>query len=380
MSQADYWYVRFPDGRILRAASTLLVRQELSAGHIPLSSTVRRAPSDEWVSLGWTQEFADLVEQLAARSPSPSRAAGTTPGAASPAAAAASRRAVAASIGSRLDPDRLHLIGVRGYLHELLVALDSTLIDKKMSIAVVAGLILGFLLALAQAGGFERDAPWIVPAWCLAGAAAIALDFLAALLIQLTYVELARLRPARWRDGLAGIGRLAIRLVLTQAIICGAVWGIIMLLRWAPYWLGGGAEEAGSEIAAGTVLALGMVLEAALWPIFALWWQVPPILVVEGTSIAGALRQWYALLRHHLGRVLLYQAMAVGLGLGMTLCFLLPIAPLFLPTFVAPEPLANVAAGTRCLLLGLACAPLWAYWTVANVFIYLNLRYGGERR
>jgi hypothetical protein len=84
-------------------------------------------------------------------------------------------------------------------------------------------------------------------------------------------------------------------------------------------------------------------------------------------------------LRHHLGRVFLYQAMALVLGLLMTVCFLLPIAPLFVPAFASPEPLANVAAGTRCLLLGLACAPLLAYWTVANVFIYLNLRYGGKR-
>ena len=60
MSQADFWYIRFPDGRVLRAASTVVLRQELNAGHIPLGSTVRRSPSEEWVSLAWTQEFADF--------------------------------------------------------------------------------------------------------------------------------------------------------------------------------------------------------------------------------------------------------------------------------------------------------------------------------
>src|SRR5262249_11649543 len=113
MSQADFWYIRFPDGRILRAASTIILRQELSAGHIPLGSTVRRSPEDEWVSLEWTQEFADLVERLAAssrakqaetrrRTPVPAAAPRETPN-------AAPVPVDAATVGSRLDGTRLHL-------------------------------------------------------------------------------------------------------------------------------------------------------------------------------------------------------------------------------------------------------------------------------
>lgn len=364
MSQADFWYVRFPDGRILRAANTLIVRQELGSGHIPLNSTVRRSPTEEWVALGWMQEFADVVEQLSTRSVAP------TPRSSPPATPPpGSRRLLGSSVGSRSD------LGVSGYLRELLAALDSTLIDKKMALAVASGLILGFVLALSQAGGFARDGGWLVSAWCLAGAAAITLDLLTVLLMKLTYVELSRLRPARWREGLAGIGRTTFRLLLTQAIVGGTAGGLIVLIRGTPSRL-----MAGSEIAAGMMLAVGMVLEVVLWPLFAFWWQMPPILVVEGVSLGRGLGQWLNLLRRHLGRVLLFQAMALGLGLLITAPFVLPIVPLFLPTFHPPQPLANVADGTRCLLLGLACAPLFAYWTVANVFIYLSLHYGSVRR
>src|SRR5690349_19800165 len=57
----DTWYVRFPDGRVVRAANTQVVRQHLSTGQIPLESRVRRSGEDEWSTLDWTREFADLV-------------------------------------------------------------------------------------------------------------------------------------------------------------------------------------------------------------------------------------------------------------------------------------------------------------------------------
>ncbi len=383
MSDADFWYIRFPDGRILRAASTAILRHELEAGHIPLGSTVRRSPHDEWVSVEWTQEFADLVGQLTAQPPAPepepeprrrkparSGMTGASPGHAAP-------------VGSRLDPPRLHSVGVRGYLEELLAALDSTFVAKKILLGIVAGLFLGGLLMFQQAASFERDSRWLVPALCLSAAAMLALDFLTGLLTQLTYLELCALRPASWSEGLTAVGRLTIRIVVVQVIVRGAVWGLIVLLRWLPYWLSPGPEQswtAGQQIAAGIALALGMILEAILWPVFLLWWVLPPILVVEESSIGRSLRLWLSLLHQHLGRVFLYQAMALGLGVLIAAPFLVLIAPLFLPTFCPPEELREVAGGTRCLLLGLACAPMLSYWIVANVFIYLNLRYGASNR
>jgi hypothetical protein len=379
MSHADFWYIRFPDGRILRAASTALVRQELDAGHIPLGSTVRRSPTEEWVSLAWTEEFADLVEP---RSPPPEPE--PRPRKAAPRGGTANAAPnQPATVGSRLDPSRLHLVGVRGYLDELLAALDSTLIARKLLLGIAAGLLLGGLLALEGAGWFERASRWFVPACGLAAIATVVFDFLTALLTQLTYVELSRLRPARWYEGLAGIGRLTLRLVLIQVLVRGSAWGLIVLLRWLPYWLGSAPDEpwtTGQQIFAGIALAVGMVLEAILWPVFFFWWLTPPILAVEECSVWRGLRQWLALLRLHLGRVFLYQMMAVGLGVLLTAPFLLLIAPLFLPTFCPPEELHEVMGGTRSVLLGLACAPMLTYWIVANMFVYLNLRYGASNR
>ncbi len=387
MSQADFWYVRFPDGRILRAASTAILRHEVDAGHIPLGSTVRRAPSDEWVSLEWTQEFADLVGQHSASPPPPEPVPSPESRRHKPGrrGEAANHPAVehSATVGSRLDSSRPHLVGVRGHVEELLAALDSTLVAKKILLGFGAGLFLGVLLAAERAAWFETDSRRLVPAWCLAGAAMIVLDFLTALLTQLTYIELARLRPARWREGLSHIVPLTIRLILTQVIVRGSTWGLIVLLRWLPYWLGPGPEGSQTAIrqtVAGTALALGMVLEAFLWPLFFFWWLMPSVLVVEECSLRHGLRRWLALLRQHLGRVFLYQTMAVGLGMLATAPFLLLIAPLFLPTFCPPQELHEVADGMRAVLLGLACGPMLTYWIVANVFIYLNLRYGASGR
>src|SRR5947207_2748939 len=58
----DAWYIRIPDGRVLRAATTKAVRVHVGSGLIPPDSRVRRHPDDEWAALEWTQEFADLVK------------------------------------------------------------------------------------------------------------------------------------------------------------------------------------------------------------------------------------------------------------------------------------------------------------------------------
>ncbi|MHB1426322.1 MAG: hypothetical protein ACYC3I_24420 [Gemmataceae bacterium] len=391
MSQADFWYIRFPDGRVLRAASTTVLRQELSARRIPLTSTVRRSPNEEWVSLSWVQEFADLVEELASQ-PAPNETPalrGTSIPPAKPPAEA--RRSVkdapdqSATVGSRVDPARLQLVGVRGYLGELLAALDSSLVLKKLLLGAIAGLFLGALLMLLErASWVEQDSRWLATVWPMLVICLLVFDALASLLTRLTYIELARLRPARWREGLDGLGYLTVRVVVAQAIVGGIVWGLIVLLRWLPFWLSPGAEEEswskGQQILAGSALSLGMLLEALLWPIFVFLCQMPPLLVVEDCTVWSGLRRWLAFLNRHLGRVFLYQTMAVGLGLLVTAPFLLLIAAMFLPSFHAPEGLQEAAAGTRYLLLGLACSPMLTYWITSNVFIYLNLHYGASNR
>ncbi len=381
MSQVDFWYVRFPDGRVLRAASTAVLRQELSARRIPLGSTVRRSPSEEWVSLAWTQEFADVVEELAAHPPS--KASKTAESSrAHPEDTLHSGSATtnhAATIGSRLDPARLHLVGVRSYLEELLAALDTALVPKKLLLGLIAGILLGALFLIERAAWFERESSWLTTAWILLAACSVLFDGLTSLLTRLTYLELARMRPARWRHGLDGLGRLTIWVIVSKLIVWGCVGGVIVLFRWLPVWLSPATEELpnqGPLILGGTVLVLCILGEVLLYPVFFLWWLLPPLLVVEGCTIWSGLRQWLDLLRRHLGRVFLYQTMATGLGVLVTAPLLLLIVPLFSPSFHPPEGLQDISRNTRLFLLGLASAPLLTYWITANMFIYLNLRYG----
>jgi hypothetical protein len=375
LKHPDYWYIRFPDGRILRAGSTVILRQELEAGHIPLGSTIRRAPEEEWTALAWTQEFADLVERLSAQ------AAAREAELRRPTGGPAEHTA---TVGSRLDPSLLQYVGVRDYLGELVSALDCTFVSRKLVLGLLAGLLLGGVFTLQLADWWERDSGLLVWTWVQAGVGAIVVAFLTALLTKLTYVELSRLRPARWSEALPGIGRLTIRTVVTQAILLGAAWGLIVLLRWLPYWLGPGPDDATNALrqsAVGVALALGMVLEGGLWAMFFLWWLLPPILIVEECSVWRGLRQWSDLLRKHFRGVLLYQVLAVSLGSLLTVPLLMLIAPLFLPSFCPPEGRQALVEGVRSRLLGLACFPMLTYWIVANVFIYLNLRYGaGGRR
>src|SRR3712207_1212650 len=60
---------RLPDGRVLRVASTAALRRDVESGQVPVTSTVRRSPEEEWMPLEWTREFADLVQALRARPP-----------------------------------------------------------------------------------------------------------------------------------------------------------------------------------------------------------------------------------------------------------------------------------------------------------------------
>jgi hypothetical protein len=391
MSQADFWYIRFPDGRVLRAASTSVLRHELNAGHIPLASTVRRSPHDEWVSLEWTEEFAELVEELANRQRQ--LPGNSTPPPAEEKAKAKERTleprpANAATdhstlVRSRLDSARLHLVGVRGYFDELLAALDSTLSAKKLLLGVFAGFLLGALFALEDAAWFETESRRRLAAWPLFAVGLIVFAGLTALLTRLTYIELARLRPARWREGVEGLGRLTVWLTAALVLVGGAAWGLTVVLRWLPFWWGGGAEETWSDsqqLLGGTALILGMLLQALLALLFVLWWLLPALLVVEDCTVWRGLRQWLHLLRDNFWRCFLYQMMSLGLSVLIAASFLLPLAPLFLPSFVAPAELSAIVRGTRRLLFGLTCAPMLTYWITSNVFIYLNLRYGGSGR
>jgi hypothetical protein len=104
------------------------------------------------------------------------------------------------------------------------------------------------------------------------------------------------------------------------------------------------------------------------------------------------------LLRQHLNRALLYEALAVVPAAIVTAGLLLPIeaAARRQTEVLRAEGTRRLDSGdigqmalraeldwvspTRRLVQGVAVAPLAAFLAVANVFIYLNLRYEQEPR
>src|SRR5262249_33512757 len=63
MSQADdIWYVRFPDGRVVRVRTTERVRRYLASGRIPRASLVHRSPEEEWTVVEWVPELVNVAD------------------------------------------------------------------------------------------------------------------------------------------------------------------------------------------------------------------------------------------------------------------------------------------------------------------------------
>src|SRR5262249_33567424 len=105
-----------------------------------------------------------------------------------------------------------------------------------------------------------------------------------------------------------------------------------------------------------------------------------PILVVEECSWIRALRILFGLLRRKLGRVLLDEVLAVTMTVGLALPFLLLLPAL--KELSLDERLGPARDCAREALLGIVLTPALAFFMIANVFIYLNLRLeemGGRR-
>ena len=98
--------------------------------------------------------------------------------------------------------------------------------------------------------------------------------------------------------------------------------------------------------------------------------------------LAGV-REWWQLIRDHFGRIVVYEGLAVLLGAAISLPLTLAVglaavgSPGLLPQWpVVPGAGDGGAAGAVLAAVhGLSAAPLLALLPVANVFIYLNLRY-----
>lgn len=349
-SAAETWYVRLPDGRTLRARNADVLRGYLSAGRIPSDSQVRRSGEEEWLPL-------ERVAELAAALPSP-QVRPLDPVAGRP----------------RPATNELRTLGVRGLVEELLSAFDISLDRSKLSIAAMTGVLLAIgLIAFELVGSFP-----FVP-WGLIGYTVTALFVLAAvalgtvLLTQLTFIELDRHRPARSAEVRAGLLGQTLRVLFAQGLVAGALVGLVLFFRAAAPWLG--AQELGEfrDVVLGIVSVARLLLEVLCWPIVGMAvLLLGPLLVIEELSILRSLREWLGMLRRHVGRIYLYEALALTLATVVALPMLLLVV---VAAHSVGDSMGLVERIALWVLGGVALTPMIAYLTVANVFIYLNLRY-----
>src|SRR5262249_51556971 len=220
----DTWYVRLPTGRVVRARNTHKLRAHLGRGTIPTGSQARRSDHENWRPLASIAEFADLL--LPAASTSPGLLPGSSPEIETP------------SVAARLDTTRLHTLGVPALLRELLGALDSTLVRSKLLVAALAALLGGILLAVLDGGLVDALLPEAWQRGWVAGSVLVPLAAVTvSVLTRMTYLEVATLRPAPWREVRDGLSRATARVLLAWLLVGGPVAAVFVVLRWLPGWL-----------------------------------------------------------------------------------------------------------------------------------------------
>jgi hypothetical protein len=362
----DLWFLRFPDGRVLRAAGTAVLRQQLASGRIPPGTRLRRSLDEEWRSLERYPELADL------RSP-----------AERPVAANAHDSGVHShsTIASRLDPFQLHQVGIRGLLEELLAAVDSTAVRLKLAVALNCGIVFGVLAGLSFLPYLSFALNPRGQGWLLVLGVLLVGIWMTTVLSKLTFSELSRLRPARWADARHDLSGSFGRLLVLQGGLVVFFAVLILAARWLPGFLYQSAGEDaphGWLIAAQVAALAGILLEGLTWTLMLLLLPLGPLLVVENCSMFAALGRWRVLMRQHLGRLLLAESLA--LGIAALLCTPLALILVALWTVHPIEPATLAVNVLRTLLLGVAGAVVWSYLIVANVFIYLHLRYETDAR
>lgn len=370
---SDAWFVRLPDGRVLRAANTTVLREQLSAGRIPPESRVRRSPEEEWISLDWAEEFADVVKSVggATTRGQPTVSNGGAPGLGLKATRAAGRD----------DPLRLRAVGFRALAEELLAALDNTLAGAKLPVTGGAGVASGVLLAVGLALDSPEEAWYLRPlAWAVVAAALLAV-VAQVLVTQMTYTELSELRPATWAEAVAGLLRHSMRVLACYAVAAGALAAGVWLCRAAPAyaseWIGPARLGEFAPVAREFLDVVTLLIEAMIWAVCLFVPLFGPVVVVEEASVPASLSLWAALVRRHFGRLFLYESAAL-LGGAAMLAFVLPLV-LAASFRRAGWPGDQAPGPALCVLVGLGVAPLAAYALVAQVFIFLNVRYGETR-
>ena len=367
------WYVRLPDGRVITAKSTASVRHHVESGNIPPNSMARRDMEEEWTSLAWIADFADLAGgsrnfaalEPAAPTPIPSKN-GSSPDV-----------QLKSGISSRLDPLRLQTVGIRGLVDELIAAFDSTVSTGKLRIAAITCAIgaLAIYAIMRIALLAHPEGIWL--AQLLGGVMGLVwLASVTTLLTRQTHLELSSMRPVYPDEANKDAGPFILRVFFGYVATIGVAAGALVLLQQLPGWVGNWTSGMNANVAEGlmtAVIVLGTLAAVGVFALVLMSFLLPPVLVVEECSLGKAIREWRSILREHRLRVMIYEGMAIALSVVAAI----PVAlPVYLAQQYGPGSASTVLGQALPFALwGLAVAPAIAFLAVANLFIYLNLRY-----
>ncbi|MCS7045180.1 MAG: hypothetical protein NZO58_02365 [Gemmataceae bacterium] len=359
----DIWYVRLPSGRVIRSRNSVSLRYHVRRGRIPATSQVRRSFDEDWVPLAAIQEFAEAAEVAAMRRRRLENGGDGAP-----------RRR------SHVDYQEWRTLGVRGLVRELADALDSSLHRAKLGAACFLGILGSVALVLWRLlDAVLDDIVWRTAAVCLgAGLFVVAASTGISLITQFTAVELSRMRSPRRPELWPGALGHGLRLSVALLLIVGSGAVLVWLLRHLPGWVEQHRleESAWWGYAAAAALVVRLILEVVFWPLVALApLLLSPILVIQECSVRRAIREWWRLLRTQLGRIFLYEALATTLAAVFTVPLLIPIALAWWSLGTMTGLQLEASQATLTVLTGIAMTPFLATLLVANVFIYLNLRY-----
>lgn len=286
---------------------------------------------------------------------------------------------------------RLQTVGVRGLIDELIAALDSTLSRSKILPAFLASILIYLCLFAARTVHHlvldPSDVPWL-PVVAGATFAVIVLSILNAVLGKLTHLELSTMRPAKLSAGLKGCFSYIVPALIANSVVAGSSLGLLFLMRKVPQWASQALSDAGmnaelQQVLFTPILVIIYIVSALLWIVVGLCWLLTPAIVVEESSWLAGIREWRQLIKEHFGRVVVYEGLTVMLGIAVSLPLTLAVG-LALEGNLSVLPVSPVGLGegsnwvmgtVQAAMHGLTAAPLLALLAVANVFIYLNLRY-----
>jgi hypothetical protein len=224
----------------------------------------------------------------------------------------------------------------------------------------------------------ELERPWPLVVWLAAGLAFIVVAAMAASLItRATVAEMSHTGRGQWSEATRALPRTASSLAILCLFVFGttglAVWVLARAIAWLPLdW-----QPETREAIAGLAAVLLLVLGVLLGPLTLTAFQFAPILVIEDCSAGKAFALWWQSIVRQGRRLYLYEGLAAAVAVATALPLLVPLA-LLAPTFLARElasPWPVIRAIALAILSALAAARFITYLIVANLSVYLNLRY-----